>query len=67
MLLFRTVLAAVALMFVTASIQAADLTGIWITEKSETGSSMAVEIFDCDGKLCGKAVDVFLVSRLSKA
>lgn len=51
--------AALTLLCTTATIQAADLIGIWITEKSETGPSMAVEIFDCNGKLCGKAVDVF--------
>lgn len=59
MLSLRKGIAALALICATASIQAADLTGVWITEKSDTGSSMAVEIFDCDGKLCGKAVDVF--------
>jgi len=52
-------IAGLILMCASASSQAADLTGIWITEKSETGASMAVELFDCDGKLCGKAIDVF--------
>lgn len=51
--------AAIILMCATAGVQAADVIGVWITEKSDKGSSMAVEIFDCDGKLCGKAVDVF--------
>ncbi len=47
-------------LFATASAaQASNAIGVWITEKSDKGSSMAVEIFDCDGKLCGKAVDVF--------
>jgi len=56
---FRQYTAAVVLMCATAGAQAADVIGVWITEKSDKGSSMAVEIFDCDGKLCGKAVDVF--------
>lgn len=47
------------LLLASANAFAADPTGVWITEKSEKGSSMAVEIFDCDGKLCGKAIDVF--------
>lgn len=51
--------AAVVLMCATAGVQAADVIGVWITEKSDKGSSMAVEIFDCDGMLCGKAIDVF--------
>lgn len=59
MLSFKKFIATLVLVSATASVQATDLKGIWITEKSETGSSMAVEIFDCDGKLCGKAVDVF--------
>lgn len=59
MLSFGKCMAVVTLLFVTSTIQAADPIGIWITEKSETGSSMAVEIFDCNGRLCGKAVDVF--------
>lgn len=46
-------------MCASASAQASDVIGVWITEKSEQGSSMAVEIFDCNGRLCGKAVDVF--------
>jgi len=41
MLIFRTSMAALILVFVTANIQAADLTGIWITEKSE---SVGIEI-----------------------
>jgi len=52
-------LSVLTLMSVATGVQAADVTGVWITEKSDKGSSMAVEIFDCDGKLCGKAVDVF--------
>jgi len=59
MLSIRKYLAVLALLCAVNNIHAADLTGIWITEKSETGSSMAVEIFDCDDRLCGKAVDVF--------
>lgn len=52
-------IAGIALICATAGVQAADVIGVWVTEKSDTGSSMAVEIFDCDGKMCGKAVDVF--------
>ncbi len=59
MLSLRKCIAILALTFTAASVQASDLIGVWITEKSDKGSSMAVEIFDCDGKLCGKAVDVF--------
>jgi len=59
MLSLKKCMATIVLLVVTANIQAADIIGIWITEKSEAGSSMAVEIFDCDGKLCGKAIDVF--------
>lgn len=55
----KQAIAAITLMCATAGVQAADVIGVWITEKSDTGSSMAVEIFDCDGKLCGKAIDVF--------
>lgn len=47
------------LVLASTNAMAADAKGIWITEKSDKGSSMAVEIFDCDGKLCGKAIDVF--------
>lgn len=52
-------MAALVLLCVAVSVHAANPIGIWITEKSETGASMAVEIFDCEGRLCGKAVDVF--------
>lgn len=52
-------IATATLLGVTSHVQAEGVIGVWITEKSDTGSSMAVEIFDCDGKLCGKAVDVF--------
>lgn len=58
-MLIRSTLAAIALLFVTANAQASGFIGVWLTEKSEEGASMAVEIFDCDGKLCGKAIDVF--------
>lgn len=50
---------AITLLGTATVAQASNAIGVWITEKSDTGSSMAVEIFDCDGKLCGKAVDVF--------
>lgn len=43
----------------TASAQASSVLGVWVTEKSEKGASMAVEIFECGERLCGKAVDVF--------
>lgn len=59
MLSLRKCMAVLALVGASTSIHAADFKGIWITEKSDTGSSMAVEIFDCEDKLCGKAVDVF--------
>lgn len=52
-------LAAILLMVSTFNVHAADVLGVWITETSDSGASMAVEIFDCDGKYCGKAVDVF--------
>lgn len=55
----RVYATAAVLMCASASAQASDVIGVWITEKSEQGSSMAVEIFDCNGRLCGKAVDVF--------
>jgi len=59
MLSLRTTLAALVLVFVSANVQADGFVGVWITEKSDAGASMAVEIFDCGGELCGKAVDVF--------
>jgi len=59
MLLLKKSFTALALMFVSITVYATDIKGIWITEKSDTGSSMAVEIIECGDKLCGKAVDVF--------
>jgi len=59
MLSFKKWLITAALVCATSSVQAADVFGVWITEKSDKGSSMAVEIFECDDRVCGKAVDVF--------
>jgi len=59
MLSLTRTIAVLALLFAATQVHAADVKGVWITEKSDSGSSMAVEIFDCDGKICGKAVDVF--------
>ena len=59
MLSLKKCMAVLVLASATASIQAADIKGIWITEKSDKGSSMAVEIVDCEDKLCGTAVEVF--------
>ncbi len=33
--------------------------GVWLTEKSDKGASMAVEIFECGERVCGKSIDVF--------
>ena len=43
-----------------ANAQDEGVLGVWLTEKSDKGASMAVEIFECGSKkVCGEAVDVF--------